>query len=293
MTIIKQVAITSTAHLKSLRSYLDTNNEKHEVLAVDSQYLSNESKWEDEMRETRETYGHNVSGKAGAKCTYMYHQILAFNADDHMTPQACMDYAKEYIQERYPNQEAIWVLHKEHCAADNTNRYAVHIAINRTNLYTGLRLNDGLAKQAKIERANTIRDMDRRWGLKEVQANKRNCELHARQPSKAEQEMLKRGVVPIKEQMRQTLRNHIREISRMERGNKVRTLAEKLQNKGIKMSLSKDKSQLKFEQNGLYVNGVKLGRGFSMEGILHGLGVENKLEEKEEISFSEQEGMRM
>lgn len=83
----------------------------------------------------------------------MCHQVIAFNPDEcdinggKMTPARCMEFAREWVEGRYPDQEAVWVLHRERCAADGTRRYAVHVGINRTNLETGRRLNEGRSKQ--------------------------------------------------------------------------------------------------------------------------------------------------
>ncbi|MEE0613540.1 MAG: hypothetical protein UCO70_08835, partial [Collinsella stercoris] len=76
MTAIKQVAICSAAHMKSLGRYLDRSSERHEVLDMDSQHLNDPVNWEREFDRTREAYGHNAPGKAGAKCTRCYHQII-------------------------------------------------------------------------------------------------------------------------------------------------------------------------------------------------------------------------
>ena len=173
MTVVKQVAVTSAAHVKNLGRYLDDER----AIAREGQNLVREGNWQKEMDATREAYGHNSPARAGCANTYMYHQVLGFNPDEcamnggKMTPQACMDYAREYVQERYPNQEAVWVLHEERCQADGTSRHAVHVGINRTDLETGRRLAEGRSKQAKISRANSVRDLDRKWGLREVRAN--------------------------------------------------------------------------------------------------------------------------
>lgn len=274
MTAIKQVAVTSAAHVKNLGSYL--NDER--ALDRDSQNLVNEKNWEREFDRTREAYGHNSPSRAGTTNTYMYHQILGFNPDEidlnggKLTPQDCMNYAREYVNTRYPNQEAVWVLHKEHCRADGTDRYAVHIGINRTDLETGNRLNEGRSKNAKIERANAIRDMDKKWGLRQVKANERNSKVHARQPTRAEKEMEQRGIKSEKAFIKERIGHHIQEIQKSPQENNVRELAKKLESDGIKMTQSKDKQQFQFRRNGIAVNGVKLGKGFSKAAISHAVG---------------------
>lgn len=280
MTVVKQVAVTSAAHVKNLGHYLDDER----AVAREGQNLVRESDWQREMDATREAYGHNAPARAGCANTYMYHQVLGFNADEcdmnggRMTPQACMDYAREYVQERYPNQEAVWVLHKEHCKADGTDRYAVHVGINRTDLETGRRLAEGRSKQAKISRANSVRDLDRKWGLREVRANERNSRVHARQPTRAEKEMAARGAQPVKETMREAVRECVGETRREGGANPVRALAGKLDERGIRMTLSKDGRDFQFERDGLKVNGSKLGRGFSQQGVAAALGTGGALE---------------
>lgn len=280
MTIVKQVAVTSAAHVKNLGRYLDDER----AIAREGQNLAREGDWQREMDATREAYGHNAPSRAGCANTYLYHQVLAFNPDEcamngsKMTPQACMDYAREYVQARYPNQEAVWVLHQEHCRADGTDRYAVHIGINRTDLETGRRLAEGRSKQAKISRANSVRDLDRKWGLREVRANERNSRTHARQPSRAEKEMAARGVKPAKEAMREAVRECIGEVRRERCANPVRALAEKLDERGVKMTLGKGGRDFQFERDGLKVNGSKLGRGFSQQGIAAALDAGKALE---------------
>ena len=280
MTVVKQVAVTSAAHVKNLGRYLDDER----AIAREGQNLVREGNWQKEMDATREAYGHNSPARAGCANTYMYHQVLGFNPDEcamnggKMTPQACMDYAREYVQERYPNQEAVWVLHEERCQADGTSRYAVHVGINRTDLETGRRLAEGRSKQAKISRANSVRDLDRKWGLREVRANQRNSRAHARQPTRAEKEMAARGVKPNKETMREAVKQCVAEVRQEVGGNPVRALAEKLDERGVRMKISKYGRDFQLERNGLKVNSSKLGRGFSQQGITAALGASSALE---------------
>lgn len=98
----------------------------------------------------------------------------------------------------------------------------------RANLETGLRLNEGPSRYAKVERANAMRDLDRSWGLAQLVPGMRNSRVHAMQPTKAEREMEERGV------------------------------------------LSKKELQFATEDR-FKVNGNRLGRGYSMEGVARGL----------------------
>lgn len=109
MTTIKQVAVTSAGHVKNLGKYL--NDER--ALARESQHIIDESRWDKEMDATREAYGHNTPSRIGAKNTFMFHQVIAWNPDEidinggKMTKDDCMAFARQWVTERYPNQEAV------------------------------------------------------------------------------------------------------------------------------------------------------------------------------------------
>lgn len=209
MTIIKQTGVQSNGHMKNLRGYI---NDDRKVLVRDSLNMdgcTNPKRWSHHMWMTREMYGHNKSArrvrdkKTGelkdAKNTVLYHQILGFNPDEcdlnggRLSPEDCMRYAKEYVGKYYPNQQVVFALHNEYCKADRTHRYAVHIVINRSDLSTGKRLDEGRGKEAKVRRAKRVREMDDRWGLKQVERDERNSAVHKRQPSKIEREIEARG----------------------------------------------------------------------------------------------------
>lgn len=278
MTAIKQVSVTSAAHLESLSGYL--NDER--ALMRDSQNLVDESRWAEEMDRTREAYGHNSPGRAGAAVTYMCHHVIGFDPDEcscnggSMTLEKCMQFAREWVQGRYPNQEAVWVLHKEHCAADSADRYAVHVGINRTDLETGNRLHEGLGRAAKVARANAMREMDARWGLRQLEKGQRNSRVHAMQPTKAEKEMRARGAAPDKDIMRECVTRRVREIAQeAPEGNRMRELALRLKADGVEMVASKNAKQVQFRRAGSdrKVGGWRLGRGFSASGLAVGLGI--------------------
>lgn len=278
LTAIKQVSVTSAAHLKSLAGYL--NDER--ALMRNSQNLVDESRWAEEMDHTREAYGHNSPSRACNNYTYMYHHIIGFNPDEcscnggTMTPEKCMQFAREWVQGRYPNQEAVWVLHKEHCAVDSSDRYAIHMCINRTDLESGNRLHEGLGRAAKVARANAMREMDARWGLHQLEKGQRNSRVHAMQPTRTEKEMRARGAVPDKDMMRQCVRARVREIAQeAPRGNRMRELAVRLKADGIEMTVSKNAKQVQFRREGSdrKIGGWRLGRGFSASGLAAGLGI--------------------
>ena len=189
MTAIKQTSVCSERHLARLRDYLSWDRDK--ALAHGTQNIIDDDRWFQEMADTRAAMGHDRPGKAGAKCTYMQHQILGFLPDEcdlnggKMTPELCMRYAREYVAERYPNQEVVMVLHRERCRADATDRYAVHLGINRSDLETGRRLDEGPARKAAASRVKTVRTLDERYGLRQLERGKANSRVHARQPASA------------------------------------------------------------------------------------------------------------
>lgn len=277
MTAIKQVAVTSTAHLANLAKYLDSDK----ALTRDSQHLLFASNWSNEMHATREVYGHNSPSRAGAANTYMYHQVIAFNPDECscnggvMTPERCMEFARDWVSSRYPNHEAIWVLHQEHCTTDGTDRFAVHIGINRTDLETGKRLHEGRGHQAKRDRAAAMRELDEKWRLSQMVRGQRNSRIHAMQPTKAERSLKARDITSDKEFIRERVQFHLREIRAENHSeNRMRELSVRLAEDGVSMTLSKSGKQLNFRRgHGRTVSGHRLGRGFSLTGIVAGLGI--------------------
>lgn len=303
MTAIKQVAICSAAHMKSLGGYLDRSNDRHEVLDMDSQHLNDPASWEREFDRTRAAYGHNQAGKAGAKCTYCYHQIIGFNPSEcdlnggRLTSRDCMAFAREWVERYYPNQEAVWALHREHCEADGTDRYAVHVAINRTDLETGKRLDEGRASRQRTLHAKRMRDMDKRWGLVQMERGVRNSAHHARQQSRGEQRAREAGLARSLhfetdlDHVRRVVRESAREVASSDAPNKMRSLNEALERRGVHMRLSHDERakerDVVFEYKPTYdrrdasgksvrkasISGHKLGRGYSMSGIQKGLGI--------------------
>ena len=252
MTAVKQIAITSANHLKSLRGYLDRSNERHEVADMDSQHLNDPANWEREFDRTREAYGHNRAGKAGAKCTYCYHQIIAFNPSEcdlnggRLTAGDCMAFAREWVERYYPNQEAVWALHREHCAADGTDRWAVHVAINRTDLETGKRLDEGRASRQKVLHASRMRGMDERWGLAQMEKGARNSAHHARQQSRGERRAREAGLARSPrfetdlDHVRRVVRESVEKVAKGDEPNKMRALSAELDRRGVHMRMSRD-----------------------------------------------------
>ena len=307
MTAIKQVSICSAAHMKSLGGYLDKSNARHEVLDMDSRHLNDPANWEREFDRSRDAYDMNRPGRAGAKCTYCYHQVIAFNPSEcdlnggRLSPHDCMAFAREWVERYYPNQEAVWALHREHCAADGTDRYAVHVAINRPDLETGKRLDEGRASRQKALHASRMRDMDRRWGLAQMEKGARNSAHHARQQSRGEQRAREAGLARSPrfetdlDHVRRVVCESVREVAKGDEPNKMRALNEALEKRGVHMRLSSDESlksrDVVFEYRPTYerrgkggervrkasISGRKLGRGYSLTGIQRGLGIAGRL----------------
>lgn len=217
MTVIKQRAVTSSGHQKNLRDYI--NNDK-KVLLRDSQNMEvckDLKRWASFMSRTRDAFGHNKASRRGkdgkpAKNTILYHQILGFNPDEcdmnggTLKPEDCMRYAREYVAAYYPDQQVVLALHDEYCKEDRTHRYAVHMVINRSNLRTGNRLDEGRGEAAKRERASRVRRMDERWRLRQVERERPNSRVHKRQPSKVEKMIASRGGSSYKTNLRELCR---------------------------------------------------------------------------------------
>lgn len=222
MTIIKQTGVCSARHQRNLRGYI---NDDRKVLLRDCQNMdgcTDIKRWASYMETTRAGFGHDKASrkvrdkKTGemrdARNTTMYHQILAFLPEDcdinggKMTDVDCMAYAKEYAQKFYPHQQVVFALHDEYCKADGTHRRAVHMVINRSDISNGKRLNEGRGQDAKIQRAKRVREMDSKWGLRQVVEGEGNSAIHKKQPSKVEREIEGRGGKSYKTNLRELCR---------------------------------------------------------------------------------------
>ena len=271
MTAIKQTSVCSKRHLSRLRDYLSWDRDK--ALAHGTQNIIDEDRWFQEMADTRAAMGHDRPGKAGARCTYMQHQILGFLPDEcdlnggKMTPELCMRYAREYVAERYPNQEVVMVLHRERCRADATDRYAVHLGINRSDLETGRRLDEGPARKAAASRVKTVRALDEMYGLRQLERGKANSRVHARQPGTEERDMARKGQAERSEnaRIRVAVARRIEEVGRMRVcPDRMGELERRLKRDGIELARSKGGSlQYRFPSKSLggmrKVNGGRLG----------------------------------
>lgn len=278
MTTVKTVSCCAKAHFANLSRYLDDER----TIAQASQNLTSKKSWSREFEQSRIAYGCNEPSRAGVQSALCLHSCIAFLPEEadinggKMTPDACMEYARQYVEKRYPNQECVWVLHKETCANDHTQRYCVHLAVNRPDLVTGKRLNEGRGRQAAASRARTIRELDEEWGLQQVVAGIRNSRIHARQPTRAEKEMANRGVRSDKEYIRCAIRASVNEAKDVPEKERMQALGASLDKRGVKMTASTSGRDYTFERKstGRKVNGVRLGRGFTSKGIAIGLGIQ-------------------
>lgn len=267
MTIIKQTAVTDKSHQQNLRQYI---NDDKKVLLRGSQNLEeciDIKRWATFMEATRHKYGHDKATRkirdketgelVDAKNTIMYHQILAFLPDEcdvnggKLTPEDCMRYAKEYARTYYPNQQVVFALHNEYCREDRTHRYAVHMVINRSDVVTGKRLDEGRGRDAKVRRAKRVREMDDRWGLKQVERDERNSAVHKRQPSKVEREIEARGG--------ESYKTNTRELCRIaaERAENIYDFRELLEGWGIETEFRNGRMYATDTDNSRYSFSVK------------------------------------
>lgn len=119
-----------------------------------------------------------------------------------MTPDACMAYAEQWLAKHYPHQQAIVALHEE--SDKEGKRFAVHMAINRTDLLTGKRCETG-GRHGKFERAAWVRDMDEAWNLTQLEKGKKNSKIRDRQPRDIEKEIIDRGEYSYKNNLRELI----------------------------------------------------------------------------------------
>lgn len=236
MTAIKQVTIKGVKHMRSLGRYFSFDKEK--ALGHGSMNISDEEGWTAEMSATRAAYGHDKASR-GAEPVLGYHQILGFLPDEcnlnggKLTPESCLAYAREYLERRYPAHEAVYVLHREGCRRDGTERYAVHMFVNVTDLRTGRRFDEGNWRQARDARVAAVRELDREHGLWQLERGG-NSHMHARQPSRAEG---RHGNQSDLEHLRRRIAKRAHEVSRMPGSfNRMRRLSELLEKDGIVMT---------------------------------------------------------
>lgn len=210
MTVVKQKGVSSERYAKHLRKYINGKN----ALARGGWNLANGKHWFSEMAMTRKMFHHDGPARAGAKNITMLHQILAFLPEEcscnggKMTPDACMAYAEQWLAKHYPHQQVIVALHEESDKAGK--RYAVHMAINRTDLLTGKRCETG-GRRGKYERAAWVREMDEAWNLAQLEKGRKNSKIRDRQPRDTEKKIVERGEYSYKNNLRELIHLAINE----------------------------------------------------------------------------------
>lgn len=244
----------------------------------------------------------------------MQHQVLAFNPDEcscnggSMTPGRCMDYARDYVALRYPDQEVVSVLHLEECRGDGSRRFACHLGVNRSDLATGLRLDEGPARRAAAARAATVRALDERYGLRQLERGRANSRAHARQPSRVEREMARRGRAGGSEnaRARAAVARRVEAVGRMRScPDRMAELERRLARDGVRMRRgARGGLQYEFRSRSLggthRVPGARLGFArdrrtgvvvrFTARGIREGLEAFRALERAAERQYEQEDG---
>ena len=240
------------------------------------------------------------------------HQVLAFNPDEcscnggPMTPGRCMDYARDYVALRYPDQEVVSVLRLEERHGDGSRRFACHLGVNRSDLATGLRLDEGAARRAAAARAATVRALDERYGLRQLERGRANSHAHARQSSRAEREMARRGRAGGSENARAAVARRVEEVGRMRScPDRMAELERRLTRDGVRMRRgARGGLQYEFRSRSLggtrRVSGARLGFArdrrtgvvvrFTARGIREGLEAFRALERVAERQYEQEDG---
>ncbi len=204
MTVIKQKSVSSERYAKNVRKYINGKD----ALVRGGWNIEYSDRWFSKMDRTRKVFHHDKPSRAGVKNVIMLHQILAFLPEEcscnggKMTPDACLAYAEQWLAKHYPHQQVILALHEESDKAGK--RYAVHMAINRTNLDTGKRCDIG-GRKGKYERAAWVREMDEAWNLTQLEKGKKNSKIRDRQPRDTEKEIIGRGEYSYKNNLRELI----------------------------------------------------------------------------------------
>ena len=275
MTIVKTAGVCSSRHARNLRVYL----EGKDALVRETVNVIEENRAFEEMAETRRLAGHDRPARKGARNTIMLHFVLAFLPEEAdvnggpMAPGACMAYAREFMARRgYDEHQAVLALHREHCEADGTDRYAVHIAVNRTNLRTGKRLHEGRSAQAKRDRAATARALDAEWGLHQVVEGVPNSIVHALQPDRqgAEKRIAERAASRGVDPLDASCKGNLRELCRIfrNRAASLEEYREMLAGFGVETEVRDGRVYATDEDNRKYEFSLaKLDRSLSLDAL--------------------------
>lgn len=204
MTVIKQKSVSSERYAKNVRKYINGKD----ALVRGGWNIQCNNRWFSKMTRTRRVFHHDKPSRAGAKNVIILHQILAFLPEEcscnggKMTPDACLAYAEQWLAKHYPHQQVILALHEE--SDKEGKRFAVHMAINRTDLLTGKRCEIG-GRHGKYERASWVRELDKDWNLAQLEKGKKNSKIRDRQPRDIEKEIIDRGEYSYKNNLRELI----------------------------------------------------------------------------------------
>lgn len=102
------------------------------------------------------------------------------------------DACVKVAQTHHLNQEASRILRKERVCRTGVGISQPLHGINKSNLETKMRLNEGLTKQERRSEP-TPRNTNRQLERQRIRANKQNSRAHTRQPPESEKEMEQRG----------------------------------------------------------------------------------------------------
>lgn len=188
-----------------------------------------------------------------------------------------------------------------------SRRFACHLGVNRSDLAIRLRLDEGPARRAAAARAATIRALDERYGLRQLERGRANSRAHARQPSRAEREIARRGRAGDSENARAAVARRVEEVGRMRScPDRMAELERRLARDGIRMRRgARGGLQHEFRSRSLggthRVSGARLGFArdrrtgvvvrFTARGIREGLEAFRALERAAERQY-EQDGGR-
>ena len=189
-----------------------------------------------------------------------------------------------------------------------SRRFACHLGVNRSDLATRLRLDEGPARRAAAARAATVRALDERYGLRQLERGRANSRAHARQPSRAEREIARRGRAGDSEnaRARAAVARRVEEVGRTRScPDRMAELERRLARDGVRMRRgARGGLQYEFRSRSLggtrRVSGARLGFArdrrtgvvvrFTARGIREGLEAFRALERAAERQYEQDDG---
>lgn len=218
MTAIKCIGVKS-ASFGGLQRYIERGGK---FLGRRTLNVADEAHWAREMDEVAAIEG--VPGRTG---TRGYHIILGFRPDEVIARRPdgsvdegrvawCLDYAEEFCARTMPGLQCAMGAHLETSDADGSERVAVHVVASRPVLseFAYPDRADHVARPGtlydrspSVTRAQVacVRALDAEAGLSQLRRGRNVSDRRARGRTGAEREMLARGAMPWKEEMRRAL----------------------------------------------------------------------------------------